>query len=113
MFIASPPRGNPLYENSSAETLRGCRESLVTLPAFAQDIDDYVVCMDEELTVDFKHLERLLSQVAPDTPGGARQVAAEWIMPGVSRASVWPKPTFATTPRESFLLYLDAGSGYE
>jgi hypothetical protein len=34
------------------------------------------------LTVDFKQVEKLLSQVAPDTPGGARQVASEWIMPG-------------------------------
>jgi predicted transcriptional regulator len=44
--------------------------------------DDYLVCMDEGLTVDFKQLERLLAQVAPATPGGARQVVAEWIMPG-------------------------------
>jgi hypothetical protein len=52
-------------------------------PAFAaKTIDDYIVCMDEELAVDFKHLEKLLSQVAPNTPGGARQVATEWVMPG-------------------------------
>jgi len=44
--------------------------------------DDYLVYMDEGLTVDFKQLERLLAQVAPATPGGARQVAAQWIMPG-------------------------------
>jgi hypothetical protein len=47
--------------------------------------NDYIVCMDEPLTVDFKQLERLLSQVAPETSGGARQVAAEWIVPGESR----------------------------
>jgi len=41
--------------------------------------------MDERLTVDFKQLEKLLSQVAPNTPGGARQVASEWIVPGALR----------------------------
>jgi len=47
--------------------------------------NDYIVCMDERLTVDFKQFERLLSQVAPETPGGARQVAVEWIVPGELR----------------------------
>lgn len=48
-------------------------------------LNDYIVCMDEQLTVDFKQFERLLSQVAPNTPGGARQVADEWIVPGALR----------------------------
>jgi ABC-type nitrate/sulfonate/bicarbonate transport system substrate-binding protein len=48
----------------------------------AKIFDEYLVCMDEELKVDFKHLEKLLSQVAPETQGGARQVASEWIVPG-------------------------------
>jgi len=47
--------------------------------------NDYIVCMDERLTVDFKQFERLLSEVAPETPGGARQVAVEWIVPGELR----------------------------
>lgn len=47
--------------------------------------NDYIVCMDERLTVDFKQFERLLSQVAPETPGGARQIAVEWIVPGELR----------------------------
>ena len=42
--------------------------------------------MDERLKVDFKQLEKLLSQVAPDTPGGATQVAAEWIVSGALNA---------------------------
>jgi hypothetical protein len=32
--------------------------------------------------VDFKQLNKLLAQVAPATPGGARKVAADWIVPG-------------------------------
>jgi len=52
-------------------------------PAFAAKVfDDYVVCMDETLKVNFKQLELLVSQVAPQTPGGARQIAAQWIVPG-------------------------------
>lgn len=51
----------------------------------AKIFDEYLVCMDEELMVDFKQLEKLLSQVAPDTQGGARRVATEWIIPGSLR----------------------------
>jgi ABC-type nitrate/sulfonate/bicarbonate transport system substrate-binding protein len=52
-------------------------------PAFAAKVfDDYVVCMDETLKVNYKQLELLVSQVAPQTPGGARQIAAQWIVPG-------------------------------
>jgi ABC-type nitrate/sulfonate/bicarbonate transport system substrate-binding protein len=47
--------------------------------------NDYIVCMDERLMVDFKQFERLLSQVAPETSGSARQLAAEWIIPGALR----------------------------
>jgi len=48
----------------------------------AKTFDDYLICLDESLKVDFKQLELLLSQVAPETPGGARQVAADWVVPG-------------------------------
>jgi ABC-type nitrate/sulfonate/bicarbonate transport system substrate-binding protein len=66
-----------------AETLRMLGARFGHSPSFAtKTFDDYLICMDEKLTVDFKHLEKLLSQVAPDTPGGARQVASEWIVPG-------------------------------
>jgi ABC-type nitrate/sulfonate/bicarbonate transport system substrate-binding protein len=44
--------------------------------------DDYIVCMEESLKVDFKQFEKLLSQVAPDAAGAARQIASEWVMPG-------------------------------
>jgi ABC-type nitrate/sulfonate/bicarbonate transport system substrate-binding protein len=52
-------------------------------PGFAaRTFDDYLICLDESLKVDFKQMQLLLFQVAPDTPGGAKQVAAEWIVPG-------------------------------
>ena len=47
--------------------------------------DDYLVCMDESLTVDFKQFERLLSQVAPEKTSDARQIASEWIVTGALR----------------------------
>jgi hypothetical protein len=66
-----------------AETLRVLKEKFGHSPTFAgKTFDGYLIYMDEELTVDFKHLEKLLSQVAPETQGGARQVASEWIVPG-------------------------------
>ena len=47
----------------------------------AKTLDDYVTYMDEGLKVDFRHFEKLLSQVAPGA-GNAREVASKWIAPG-------------------------------
>ena len=44
--------------------------------------NDYIVCMDESLKVDFKHFARLLTQVAPEKAFDARKVASEWIATG-------------------------------
>jgi hypothetical protein len=41
--------------------------------------------MDDRLTVDFKHLEKLIGQIASQLPGRARQIASEWIIPGALR----------------------------
>jgi len=52
-------------------------------PSFAaRTFEDYFCCMDEDLKVDFKQLEKLLRQIAPDSPGGARRIADDWIAPG-------------------------------
>ena len=48
--------------------------------------DEYLVLLDDRLTIDLKHLENLLDQVSPNRPGGARQLAAEWIVPQARRA---------------------------
>ncbi|HLN85945.1 MAG TPA: hypothetical protein VK200_05770 [Candidatus Limnocylindrales bacterium] len=47
--------------------------------------DDYLCYMDETLTVDIKQLTRLLEQVALNSNSNAREVAAEWLIPGVLR----------------------------
>jgi ABC-type nitrate/sulfonate/bicarbonate transport system substrate-binding protein len=51
----------------------------------AKTFDEYLTCMDDRLTVDLKHLEKLVGQVAPNIPGGAKQIASEWIVPGALR----------------------------
>lgn len=56
-----------------------------SLELAAKTFDEYLVCMDDRLTVDFKNLEKLVAQIAPSIPGGARQIASEWIIPGALR----------------------------
>jgi ABC-type nitrate/sulfonate/bicarbonate transport system substrate-binding protein len=51
----------------------------------AKTFDEYLICMDDRLTVEFKHLEKLVGQIAPNIPGGAKQIAAQWIVPGALR----------------------------
>jgi ABC-type nitrate/sulfonate/bicarbonate transport system substrate-binding protein len=51
----------------------------------AKTFDDYLVCMDDALAVEFGCLEKLIAQVAPNTPGGAEEIAREWIAPGALR----------------------------
>jgi ABC-type nitrate/sulfonate/bicarbonate transport system substrate-binding protein len=48
--------------------------------------DDYIQCMDETLQVDFREFEKLLSQIMPEAAARARQIAAEWIIPGALKA---------------------------
>jgi ABC-type nitrate/sulfonate/bicarbonate transport system substrate-binding protein len=82
-FLQAHGEGIRYMKTHRAETLRLLQERFGHSPYFAEKtVDDYLVCMDEKLTVDFKQLEKLLSQVAPETPGGAGQVASEWIVPG-------------------------------
>lgn len=51
----------------------------------AKTFDDYLTCMDDRLTVEFNHLEKLVAQIAPNIPGGAKQIASEWIHSGALR----------------------------
>ena len=48
--------------------------------------DDYLGYMNESLTVDVKQLTKLLAQVAPQSPQNAREVAADWLIPGALRS---------------------------
>jgi ABC-type nitrate/sulfonate/bicarbonate transport system substrate-binding protein len=82
-FLAAHREGIRYFKANREAAIRVLEKQFGHSRALAQaTFDDYVTCMDEELKVDFKQLEKLLSQVAPDTPGGARQLASKWLMPG-------------------------------
>src|SRR4029077_1194277 len=82
-FLQAHREGIRYMKAHRAETIRLLGERFRHSPSLANKIwDHYLVCMDERLTVDFKQLDKLLAQVAPATPGGARKVASEWILPG-------------------------------
>jgi ABC-type nitrate/sulfonate/bicarbonate transport system substrate-binding protein len=51
----------------------------------AKTYDEYLICLGDPLTIDFRQLEKLLAQVAPERAGGARKLASEWIAPGALR----------------------------
>jgi len=85
-FMKAHEEGIRYLKSNRAETIKLLGAKFGHSPSFAgKTFDDYLVCLDERLTVDFKQLEKLLSQVAPDTPGGAKQLASEWIVPGALR----------------------------
>ena len=87
IFLAAHREGVRSFKANREAAIKILREKFRHSPEFAaKTFDDYVVCMDESLKVDFKQLELLVSQVAPQTPGGARQVAARWIVPGALKA---------------------------
>jgi ABC-type nitrate/sulfonate/bicarbonate transport system substrate-binding protein len=48
----------------------------------AKTFDDYFIYMDERLKVDFAKFQQLLAQLASPTTAAARQIAADWIIPG-------------------------------
>jgi ABC-type nitrate/sulfonate/bicarbonate transport system substrate-binding protein len=81
-FLAAHREGVLYLKTHRSETLRMLEKQFGHSPSLAaKTFDDYVGCMNERLTVDFRHLEKLVAQVAPGTPGGARQVAADWLIP--------------------------------
>lgn len=68
------------------QTIRMLGEKFGHSPALAgKTFDEYLLLLDDRLTIDLKHLEKLLAQVAPDRLGGARKLASEWIVPGALR----------------------------
>ena len=86
-FLTAQREGISYFKAHRAEALRVLEKRFGHALTLAEKtFNDYIVCMDESLKVDFRQFEKLLSQVAPETPGGARQIAAEWIIPGVVKA---------------------------
>jgi ABC-type nitrate/sulfonate/bicarbonate transport system substrate-binding protein len=86
VFLAAHREGVRYLRTHRAEAIRLLESRFAHSPSLAgKTFNDYLVCMDEQLSVDFEKFSQLLSQVAPDTPGGAPQVASEWIVAGALR----------------------------
>jgi ABC-type nitrate/sulfonate/bicarbonate transport system substrate-binding protein len=82
-FLAAHRDGIRHLKANRAAATRILRDKFGHSPSFAEKtFDEYLSCLDDSLKVDFGQLALLLSQLAPETPGGARQVAADWIIPG-------------------------------
>jgi ABC-type nitrate/sulfonate/bicarbonate transport system substrate-binding protein len=85
-FLTAHREGIRYLKSHRAEALRILQSKFDHSAAFAaKTFDDYLVCMDEQMKVDYKQLEKLVAQVAPEKAGEARKIASEWIMPGALR----------------------------
>lgn len=85
-FLAAHREGVRYFKSHRDDALRVLTKRFGHSEALAKKTcDDYMVCMDESLKVDFKEFERLLSQVAPARSSDARQIASEWIIAGAMR----------------------------
>ncbi|HEU4343240.1 MAG TPA: hypothetical protein VFU31_16940 [Candidatus Binatia bacterium] len=82
-FLEAHREGVGYLKTHRAEAIGVLEKQFGHSPSLARKTyDDYLICMDERLTVDFAKLEALVSQEAPDVSGGARRIASEWIVPG-------------------------------
>jgi ABC-type nitrate/sulfonate/bicarbonate transport system substrate-binding protein len=82
-FLAAHSEGIRHFKSHRTDALRILTKQFGHSQTLAEKtLDDYVTCMSEDLKVDYRHFERLLSQVAPGQSANARQVASEWIAAG-------------------------------
>lgn len=85
-FVQAHREGIRYLRNHRDETMSLLQTRFGHSPELAaKTFDEYLICMDDRLTVDFKHLEKLIGQIAPQLPGRAQQIASEWIIPGALR----------------------------
>jgi len=85
-FIEAHREGIRYLKANRQEALRILAAKFNHPPGLAaRTVDDYLVCMDESLAVDYKQFERLLSQVAPERSSDARRIASEWIVASALR----------------------------
>src|SRR4026207_2264578 len=80
-FLSAHSEGIRHFKSNRADAMRTLTKQFGHSQTLAaKTLDDYVTCMNEGLKVDYKHFEKLLSQVAPGA--AADQVASEWIVAG-------------------------------
>jgi ABC-type nitrate/sulfonate/bicarbonate transport system substrate-binding protein len=86
-FISAHAESVRHLKANREQTVRMLGDKFGHSPSLAgKTFDEYLLLLDDRLTIDLKHLENLLAQVAPGYPGGARRLAAEWIIPEALRA---------------------------
>lgn len=82
-FLTAHSEGIRYFKSHRAEALEVLTQQFGHASTLAQKtFDEYIVCMDETLKVDFRRFELLLSQVEPGRTGNTRKVASEWSTPG-------------------------------
>jgi ABC-type nitrate/sulfonate/bicarbonate transport system substrate-binding protein len=82
-FLAAHREGIRLLKSRRAHTIEMLQARFNHSPVLAaKTFDDYLVCMNERLSVDSGKFRQLLSQVAPDRAAEARQIAFDWVMAG-------------------------------
>lgn len=82
-FLAAHREGIRYMKGERAKTIQMLQGRFHYTPAFAtKTFDEYLVCMNERLVVDFRKLQQLLSQIAPGEMAAVRQIAADWVMAG-------------------------------
>lgn len=85
-FLAAHGEGIRHLKAHRDDTIRMLGEKFGHSPTLAaKTFDEYLICLDDLLSIDIKQLEKLAAQVAPEIAGGARQLASEWILPGALR----------------------------
>ena len=86
-FLTAHREGIRYLKANREAAMKILREKFGHSLGFAgKTFDDYLVCMDDSLKVNFKQLELLVSQVAPQRRTGAREIANKWIVPGALKA---------------------------
>jgi ABC-type nitrate/sulfonate/bicarbonate transport system substrate-binding protein len=85
-FLAAHSEGIRHFKSHRADGLRILTKQFRHSQRLAEKtFDDYVTCMNDDLKVDYRHLSKLLSQVAPGQ-SNPREVASEWIAAGALAA---------------------------
>ncbi|MGH7843823.1 MAG: ABC transporter substrate-binding protein [Candidatus Binatia bacterium] len=85
-FVTAHREGIRYLKLNRAETIHMLGERFAHSAALAgAAYDEYLVWLEDRLTIDFRKLQQLVTQVAPALAGSARQVASEWMVPGVLR----------------------------
>ena len=85
-FLSAHQEGIGYFKSHGSDAVRILTQRFGHSESFAKKTcNEYIVCMNESLKVDSKQFTKLLSQVAPEREGDARQIASEWIAPGAIR----------------------------